>query len=650
MKSKEKIFVANSHYYLIPFVFYYYLKGHEVYLYDFGNLLFTKRLWKKIITKKIAKHVYIMPNIPEHGNAIDKAKEYCDKQQSSETFSNGLKAYYDQTIGQSFCRLCCENIFRINYFFREIEILDSTQQKCICLGLFFYSMPKQLRSMWQNETMKHKGLFKFNTLDLFINFLHTQLLQAFEILKTITAVVIVVLFRVLNFFSIKHSSRENDAVKNKTFQNAFAITNPFQIKFSKGRSFDFFLDDKNITKQNSIFIFSFDIPVSLSKKLNEEKYNYKIVSSSTYLRDSTCKITTLLQLFFKVFHIVFIKNKILPFSGKIVFNLVTSYIKGNSLIANFSTKNYIYSNMDMTPQIILNSYLRKNEIIVWHYSMFMGGGYLRSRDSSFVNTRNILFSFQNPNYSLVYSEDTAKFYSIHKQMVDKFIPIGSIFSEKCIDCNSDKIEDANNIDQVDIFLKKWNNKKVIVVFDTIFLNTEDCPSSFTDGIGFYNDIGQLVSTFLDIVVIVKPARDNSYFTSNDYDGDPEKTKKLINAIESLKTTERVFWAGTFGDPTDLIARSDITITHCMSSPAGDTWAACKKGFWYESTKRHTTINYAKIPGIIISGKDKLFTEVEKLLKTKDEDYIKFLNDSLVPNVIANLNNKALTQFRKMLCQ
>ncbi len=409
-------------------------------------------------------------------------------------------------------------------------------------------------------------------------------------------------------------------------------------------SYDFLLNDKRVQSDDVLFILS-EI-VSENWLHNSHLKNENLTSIKKFFQFKTiCSHSLRFENLIKKFKILIVD--LFWFQGDPDFKVELVKITGFKLIwenfyNKFKIQNFIYSNNDGISQIVHNEICRLNGGVSWNYAMFIGGGYLYSKNKEdFERTLHPLWAYQNMDYYLAGGRDVCDYYKLHKQET-KYLEVGNIFSS--LTCLT-----VAGVDKCQVFQSYFKSSllseyKIISFFDTTFIDTEDCLTNYDDAINFYTDIEKLVLGNLNYFVIVKPAKPDSYYTTGFFKSEL-KAKKLINIWKSLREHPRVCWAGHSADKVEILQVSDVVVTHALSSPTAEAIGAGKKAFWYESNSKHKETFYANINGMVISGYLNLEVRIDELIyKVSKDEYDLYLERNLIPGLVTSNNNIMLQHF------
>lgn len=647
--KKPAVFFEDINVFILPVFFYYLLRGYEISIFDFDYNLKRFNWLAKLINKGVVKRIFIRPNSKAHGDAID-ATESIYENAAKTDMSTAISAIYkDSETDLIFKKEMVLDVFKAIYVNRYLHSLDegsTLSVEKILISSVSRSHEKYLSEhsscIW--SPLQHICIPRWTLI-------FQRLAYRLNWIKYLTGSVVLILCTTLLSLLYKSCRFGKRVPIKKKFDFIFAIEQAFQTKFQGVRGFDFLLDGRGINKENTLFL--------IGRFAKREWINEQIAKAFYMLRFADL---------FRLGHCRSEHNTLFGFSNalslirvllfkpdsRICFlraflKSLVVYIKYSVLIESFSFKAYIYTNNESASQIAINILLRKKNISSWCYLMFLVGGYPRSAsERDFIDHRNVLWSFINPDHMIGMNNDVISYFRLHHQGVRNYHTVGSLYSEMVV-INSRSMNREH-------FLRECfpgisvENTKVCAFFDTTFVAEEGAFASFDDGFAFYTDISKLLSSNEKILAIIKPSKGDSFYVSpNGQWSSLQKGEKIVGALNALKNHPRVYFAGDAGDIPSIMAVSDVVVTHCMSSTTAEALGARKKAIWYESGTKHKGLLYDHIPGLVTHGYQELEERLDFLLNNTSNDcYDDYLNHYIKGKVESHLDGKALTRFRDML--
>lgn len=643
---KRTVFFEEISFFVLPVLFYYLLRGDEISIFDFDYNLKRSNWLAKLINGGRVKRIFIKPNSKEHGDAIDATDEIFEKMAGKALPKAISTLYQDIETDLIFKKEMVGDVFRCIYINRYLRFLEDDSDNPInrlligsiswkYANYFREYCPERLSSL--RNVVTPRWTFVFRWLTYYSNWAKYFLASIAFVLFSMTWAIFGKAGKTLS--------------RKKEFDFVFTIEQAFQTKFEGVRGFDFLLDGDRINKNNTLFLIS---PFAKKEWIDTHSSNgFQFVRTDyvfrlTNLTGSGYTCLTLEQLLSLLKVLIFPSTVTISFLSAFIKSIL-AYIKCSALVASFSFKAYIYTNNESSSQIATNIFFRKNGITSWCYLMFLVGGYPRSKsERDFTDHRNILWSFINPDYVIGMNEDVMRYFRLHRQGVRNYCIVGSLYSEM--------VMKSMSVLSREVFLEEHfhgvspKDKKICSFFDTTFVEEKDAFASFDDCLAFYSDIAKLLASNANLLVIIKPSKNESFYVApNGQWSSPEKGEEIIRSIESLKQDARVFFAGDAGDIPSIMAVSDIIVTHCMSSTTAEALGAGKKAIWYESGMKHKGLLYDHVPGLVIHGYADLEKRLNCLLNETAEDvYRTYLDKQIKGKVESHLDGLALTRFRCLL--
>ncbi|MFH1776597.1 MAG: hypothetical protein ABH952_03445 [Candidatus Omnitrophota bacterium] len=655
MNREKEIFFESIGFVHYPIIVYYLLRKYAIRVFDFRCDLKKSFFLRYLINTGRLTRIYIQPNTPEHGQAIDQAQRIYESLKNNPLALAIERLYQSSLIHQIFKKVLVEDIFRCiyihSYLVAQEKSSDASKRR-----FFFstdYQNTRELISCYGSYNFVQLSNIKITRWNLPLESLRRVLVKLFFILGSFVYVFLKSLFLFLG------KIKKDKARKSGRFKYAFLLHAPFHLESSGGRGFDFLCDGKDINSGNSVFIVIFPAASQVLLKCGRKGYTFYNAFSRTGF----------LNLAARNYDLGFLWETMrslwkLPLSWhapssfiKAFFISLMTYVNWKIFFQELSFDSLIYMNRENAAQIASNILLSQENSKSWYCACSLGGGYLYSRDDNFKNCRNTLWSFLCFDYYVGINQDVNKYYALHYQSARKYYGVGSIYSEMIK-------QEINNVSRQEFIARHFRlpsaeNSKIVAFFDTTFIDSPDCLTNYEDCITFYQDVGRLLESREDIFVVIKPSKMLKRFTSKRAQGfSPGKSSIIASLWYQLKASPRVFlidgvtdknYFVNFDKNNAIIAVSDLVVTHCMSSPTIEALGAGKKSFWYEPGDKHRGIAYDSIPGLLVHGYDALKSRVDYLLDDiSDSQYKEYLDKYIKNRIEANLDGLALTRLRDLL--
>ncbi|MBU4286785.1 MAG: hypothetical protein KKI12_01265 [Proteobacteria bacterium] len=605
------------------------------------------KLLRSLINREKVIRIYIKSSTKEHGLAIDQTEVIYNHLKNEKIIRILSDLYKTTETDLAFKKILLNEVFKHIYINQYLS--DEEKEQKDSFDIFFvphnYNFYGKIIKDYGNYNMRPLRKIKINKWFSYI----FPFVESYDKLKWRLVALFYIFPKIALLFLARLCAAKSSSKAH--FKYAIPIDQIFQIKFNGKRSFDFLLDYEEINKKNTIFILNYAVDKDWLAEQKEKGYYFLNTKNNFNIHQMTKFHLSgkLLRLtFMSLVKMLFASTSHVPFLICFVYGM-NIFIKWNIIFNQISAENYVYTNQEGVAQILINILVAKHGGATWNYSSFIGGGLLYSRDNDFNDCRHILWAFLNSDHFLAVNRDVVKYYRLHHQKIRNYHIIGNIYSEMVR-------EEMGKINKKEFIIQYYhrhfaNNMKIVVYLDTTFVDDDNVFTSYDDAIASYQDMLRLLDEREELLMIVKPSKNEDFFISPLRQwSSPEKGKIIIGLWESLKTHERVYWAGHAGDLPKIMAISDLVITHCMSSPTVEALGARKKAFWYESGDKHRGLAYDKIPQLVIHGYHDLKKRIEYLLyEINDDEYDEYLNKNIKSKIEYQLDGLALTRFRKLIC-
>ena len=429
---------------------------------------------------------------------------------------------------------------------------------------------------------------------------------------------------------------------HRAFDHVYAIDQFFQTKFEGGRRFDFLIDGTALTQKNTAFLVrdAWDGPWTEQARAA----GYEIVRRRDYAGLTSggdaasprpVRVRRLLA--------AALAPGVPAWLSAAAIDACAVLIEDLPLLARVSVRNFIYMNQDTVLQAWRNALLRRHGAQTWCFTMAIGGGYLYT-DGPEADHR--FWAHQNSDHFVTASRQHVEFHRRHRQRVAHYHSVGNIWSELAGDVERRVGRAA--------LRRQWfgdalEDRKVVAWFDTSFVQAENSISTLDEAHAWYGDLERFLAEFPDVYVVVKPSKEEEYFTDKNAPWGHPLGVALVAKWRKLAEHPRVYFPGHRGDPTSIIAASDLVITFCFSSVSAEALGAGRRAFWYEPGHRWAGTLYGRVPGLVAQGYAELVARARALLyETTDAEYQAYL-DRHVRGVVEDfLDGRGLTRFRRLL--
>lgn len=643
--------ITFLHYPLVKIFLY---LGYEVVIFDFQCDLKKFKWIKKLIDEEVIRRVYIQPDTREHGQAIEVTEEIFEHFKNHKLVQESVALYKNADIAINFKKLLVDQVFRCIYVSNYLKNIQSSLTDV----KFLYFIPLNYKSY--ARIVDQFSSFCLESLDRFrMPAWYTwliPLIHFWERLKYYIGAMAYVFVKAI-FLRVGTLPLHKKQLKSQFFEYAVAI-DMFRMHgvFTNDRAANFLLNNKDINKENTVFVINCPVSREWLKFYKDNGFNFintlevdrfsgltKFCYNGTFVKDILKAVGGMRGVW-----------NVPPVFLQVFFINLRTFFNWGLVQQRITFRHYIYSNQESAQQSARNILIRMNGGKSWSYAFCLGGGYLYSDGKNLEGCRNIYWSFLCFDYYVGMNEIVGNYYKLHHQKVEKYFSVGSIYSEMIREIIS--TDSKKNLFREHFGKDIENKNQIIAFFDTTFIDAENCNSTYEDCIAFYQDILRLVDSMEDVLVIVKPSKLASWFISPEMRwASPKKGKMIIELWNVLKSNPRIFWAANeqYNDQLVLnniiIAISDLVVTHAMSSPTAEALGVRKKAIWYKSKNSGPRRLYDGIPGLVVYGYAELEKRVKSLLcEVNDEGYDAYLDKYVKGGVEASLDGLAVTKFRQLL--
>ena len=434
----------------------------------------------------------------------------------------------------------------------------------------------------------------------------------------------------------------------KHFKYGISLSSPWFEKFKGGpREFTFLVDDKLIRKDESVFLVEYQNSDVFYHEYHQKGFHLfpavgslrvqHIFEPSILSINHEWKYSS--QLFFHAWRYSFIRESVVC--------LLMARLTWGRVLASIQFENYVYCNKEGTNQIAANIFFRSQGITSRHYSQFIGGQYQVDNDITPYDSRNVYWSFLNSDYFMANCQ--SQVHSLLKQYsaIRNYKVIGNIFADMIRDM--DKVATCHKLLSSHTLLEDSPmEKRVVSVFDTSYVNMNNIYSTFDEAAAFLVDFMRLAKTRPNLIFLFKPSKADSYFIdANSMWSSPIKGKRIVALRKELAELRHVVMLGDDNDPVEVIAASDVVITHCFSSPTADALSAAIPAFWYESEPLAQGYPLDEVDGLVAHGYNQLNIFLDNALGDSFLEKL-YHQENFQSMVNASMHTYALDDLRKYL--
>lgn len=386
----------------------------------------------------------------------------------------------------------------------------------------------------------------------------------------------------------------------------WSINSPWLIKFTGGRRYDFVIDEDKIKSTDIAYFVESPLPDEFIADETRRGRRFFSLSRKAMLKD--------------LLHRNILDNDAVPFLKTVlkgwphvfappVFlaayaSALSQFVYWNTVLRRISIAKYVYTNNESPAQIATDILLKRKGVDVWRYPIAMGGPYLFYTQGGPYDDAYHEFAFINTANWLLYNDAIRDSYASHNQDVGRFEIIGNYFADLI---NQSVNSGAYKKVFAELFPREvLGARPIVAVFDTTYIDSKDCQTSMEDGIGFFEDFASVAEKMSDTLFLFKPSKPDMNFLQEDIRfSSPRTGQRLLTARHRFGELENVFLADDQTDPTEIIAMSEVVVTHYCSSPTADALAAGKKAFWYEPRMKNVDTVIDRIGEVFVHGRASL---------------------------------------------
>jgi len=643
----KKIFFEKPFIYHFPLILYHLIKGDKVIVFDFDGKSCKKR-WLRIFIKRGLINRYYYFKDKQESLALDSVDMvYKTLFKKSLMIKAMVDCYEDKDIEMAYKK---ELAWELSLFYAMQLILKQETEDTSFKGkivLYPYKYTSFLNILKKCNCFLHK--ISNISIPLWMSFVSRvhQVVSSFMFY-----ILFIIITAGLTFIGLVKKIASFKNGEKKFFKYAIAIKYPaFQFKFTSNRTFDFLLDGENIKKENTIFLILTRCSKSKISELRSKNYNMVDCSSFfktvNLLSGSNTKgmLKKLVRyLFSNIFGAFTQQSAYLTVNIK----LIVMFMAWSMMLDKYKFGHFISANDEGITHIGRNILLNKNDCTTWHYAHSGSLSYIFTNTKlTFYDCRMWLRSYLHYNNYLLWNKSAVDFMKMHPTKINNYFNVGCIWSESI---RKSDIKDIETYAKTRGIKKNVNKRlKVLSFFDSSYFESISSKYSFRFGLKFYEDIRKLLSEKSDVFVIIKEKKPIDYYANtSDYPVPSEAIKKFALVLKKLDSHPRCYRVGFQGDPSEIIAVSDVTISYAFTSPTVEALCARKKAIFHDPTNEFHDYHYDKIPSLVSHDYEDLKAKIQNLLALTSSDYDEYLDKHIMYKVEDYLDGKAIMRFQDLI--
>lgn len=413
---------------------------------------------------------------------------------------------------------------------------------------------------------------------------------------------------------------------------------------AKNRTIDFVLDGEKVNKDNSLFCLETDISEDYMQKLMVKKYNVVELQKILY----QVNLNFIYSILIKKIMPCCLKSSYLSIyeSTDIIettIGVLYKYITWKCFAEKYSLKHFVVYNNFEKYHIIRNIILSQNGVQTWYYlhSTHFVDLFTKLQDN--VSMRHVIFAYLYYDNLITWGNKSSLTFICLPNSIVKHQKLGCFWSEHARMLIDGEI--SSDLKEIAFNKMKIKPVKIIGIFDTTF--GKSVPLQINDMLLFVKGLLKLLQNNPDIGIIIKEkkAKEEMLAACSDiscgYD-------KLYNILQSH---ERCYSTGWTGDPSEIIAISDLIISACFTSTTSEALGARKKAIFFDASNRFKGLYYDKFPKMVAHGFDELDKFVKYwLYEVSDAMFDEYIDNYVIDELDSYADGRAITRFRELLSE
>jgi polysaccharide biosynthesis PFTS motif protein len=411
------------------------------------------------------------------------------------------------------------------------------------------------------------------------------------------------------------------------------ITSPDRQFANMVQKVDFLIDGRLIKKDEALFL--------SCKKLRPENRKYMESAGLAYIDEpsgtiSMGEMTRALGLFFLTARRC-LKEESLALDTAL--RAVYFYIVWKSLAERVDIGRLI-SCADFGQQSVARNIILENDGCETYYYLDSANlGCFKARKDLGAGYRHNIYSFLHYTYFVSWNDFISEYFRSMACGVKEYLNFGCLWAEHLRLISDGQID--SNLKKVLRRKDPERKRRIVSVFDCgmhdHFMNT------YEYGIEFLNGILHLIKSLPDIFVVFKEKKPRPYHKKISH-----RFTDILDLYSRLENHERCYFVSSSGNPSEIIASSDITISMPFTSTTFEAVSALRKAIYYDPDGRFADTYYYGIPGLVCRDSDGLPERVRHLLEMSGEEYARYINEHVRGKIEDYMDCRAITRLREHL--
>lgn len=630
---------------LMPFFMWALFRGHPLYVFELSSRMRRFKSVREAIRdgRVTLIYVYAAPGVGRY--AIDKADELFERMKGSGVVKLTCDLYVNPQAVRIYKKAIVKDLFNARFITYYLErLLHEGVASTICFFPCQYTSTVRLLRRY-GLADEHATLnAKVSVPPVAFNFLATRLRSVWSFVKWVVPFAMISLVQVVMCFAAKPSKPTARAAIG------WSINSPWLIKFKGGRRYDFIIDEDKIKSEDVAYLVETPLPGEFIAEETGRGRRFFSLSRTTMVRDLMHK--NVLGDDALPFLKALSKGMWQLFSAPILLGTYMSslsqFVYWNVLLRRISIGKYVYTNNESSAQIATDILLQAKGVDVWRYSVAIGAPYLFYTEGGRYDDACHEFAFFNTENWMFPNEAVRDSYASLNQNVGNAVVIGNYFAELII-----KSMESGSCNEAFLELfpgKVFGTNPIIAIFDTTYIGSDDCQTSMRDGIAFLEDFAAVAERMPETLFLYKPSKPSRIYSSAKYMfSSPKSGCHLLEIREKFGALPNVALVNDGTDPTEIIAMSEVVVTHCFSSPTADALSSGKKAFWYEPCDKNVGTIMDRVGGVTVRGRERLEERLKQLAPFGATQDRTSNNNAMFKKCIDPfMDGKALDRMRAML--
>ncbi len=428
------------------------------------------------------------------------------------------------------------------------------------------------------------------------------------------------------------------------YKYAIMVISPRRQFANQVQKIDFIIDDKQIKKDEALFIFSTSFSRNQKRYMHENNVRQYLHDHQLDDIDNLARFMTWsdIKRGFSVYGFllfsVFQKSFILDVGTRLVY----FYLIWNGFLHRVSVGNLITYCDTGIRAIARNIICHKHGCRTYYYMDTANIGFGIAVEDSELRYRHNCFGFLNYNTLISWSDRASRYFCESHCRFNNVQNVGCFWAEH-----------LRLIAQGEIFseLKKHltarglkEGMKIVSVYDSTF--HDHTITTYEDGISFLKDMLRLADDLKDTFFVFKEKKPRNFHAKV-----TTRAGEILALYKRMDQHPRFCCVDWNSSTSEINAFSDLVISFPFTSTTFEAITYRKKALWHDAANKLRGTFYDRVPGLVCHSYSELLTRAQKLLhETSGEEYDRYLDYHVKENIESFLDGKAIHRFRILLTE